>query len=168
MFLLLMLRAVAEAADANVQHDDALRFQAFIRARQYPADCASTVGVLTRTGLKPDGLPYPGNYFFGLGVGSQLVSLKFNFVRALLQGRVYHFPTSHYVNPLRCASRSFDCYFERPTNCTLPSAPRTAGSSAPSASAHRQVETDKLLWCTELPRRRLSRLAGLAAVHAKE
>ena len=50
------------------------------------------------------------------------VSLKYGLLWALLQGSVYHFPTSHYVNPVRCASRSFDCYFEPPSNCTRPSA----------------------------------------------
>jgi len=160
----LAFAATASAADVNTEYEDARRFQAWVRAQQYPADCSSTVGVLTRTGSRPDGSEYPGNYFYGLGLGSQMVSLKFNLVRALLQNRVYHFPTSHYVNPLRCPSRKFDCYFEPPTNCTLPP-PR--GAAARPGSAHRAVESDKLVWCSELPRKKLSRLAGLAAVHSK-
>ena len=47
-----------------------------------------------------------------------MVALKFGLLGALLRGAAYHFPTTHYANPLRCPSRSFDCYFERPTNCT--------------------------------------------------
>ena len=54
------------------------------------------------------------------------VSLKYGLLWALLQGSVYHFPTSHYVNPVRCASRSFDCYFEPPSNCTRPTATTAA------------------------------------------
>lgn len=94
----------------------------------------------------------PTGYFYALGLGAQMVSLKFNFLHAVLQGHVYHFPTSHYVNPLRCASRSFDCYFEPPTNCT----------------AHARKKEAKIHWCFDLPRRRLSRLAGLHTVHPKE
>ena len=55
------------------------------------------------------------------------VSLKYGLLWALLQGSVYHFPTSHYVNPVRCASRSFDCYFEPPSNCTRPTAAIAGG-----------------------------------------
>ena len=158
---------MAGAATA-VEQADAVRFAAFLHERQYPADCRSTVGVLTRTGVRPDGRPYPGNYFYGLGLGSQMVSLKFNFARALLQGQVYHFPTSHYVNPLRCPSQSFACYFEPPTNCTLPtSGPGPAATAARAASAHGEVQTERLLWCFELPRRRLTNLAGLQAVHSQ-
>ena len=90
-----------------------------------------------------------------------MVSLKFNFVHALLADRVYHFPTSHYVNPLRCASRSFDCYFAAPTNCSWRAEPS-------SPARHARKENVKIHWCFDLPRRRLSRLAGLRAVHAKE
>ena len=119
-------------ADADVEQADAVRFQAFLHARQYPADCRRTSAVVTRTGARPDGTTYAGNYFYGLGLGSQLVSLKFNFMRALLQGRVYHFPTSHYVNPVRCPSRSFDCYFEPPSNCTRP--PVGGGGGQPTSA----------------------------------
>lgn len=93
-----------------------------------------------------------------------MVSLKMNFVHSLLQGRVYHFPTSHYVNPLRCPSRSFDCYFEPPTNCSGASS-RELGT--PARKVHRKVEESRILWCFELPRRRLSKLAGLRAVHSR-
>lgn len=125
-----------------VEQADALTFQHWLHARQYPADCSATVGARTRL-----------DYFHVLGLGAQMVSLKFNLVDALLNQRVYHFPTSHYVNPLRCRSRSFDCYFERPTNCTVPQ--------------HRRVVDVKIHWCFDLPRRRLSRLAGLRGVHSK-
>ena len=108
-------------SSASSQAADAVLFQRWLHSRQYPSDCSKSVGVLTRTGLQPDGREYPGNYFFGLGLGSQMVSLKFNFARALLKNQVYHFPSTHYANPLRCPSRSFDCYFEAPTHCTLPS-----------------------------------------------
>ena len=73
------------------QQADAARFQDWIRRRQYPASCGATNGAVTRQ-----------DYFYVLGLGAQMVSLKFNFVYALLQGMVYHFPTSHYTNPLRC------------------------------------------------------------------
>ena len=103
----------------EIEAADALLFQRWLTARQYPPDCRATVGVLTRAGLKPESNEqYPGDYFYGLGLGSQMASLRFNFVDALLKNRIYHFPTSHYVNPLRCASQRFDCYFEPPTNCS--------------------------------------------------
>jgi hypothetical protein len=135
---------------ATVSRADALRFQRYLHARQYPSDCGSTVGMRARQ-----------DYFHVLGLGAQMVSLKFNFLHALLQSprAVYHFPTSHYVNPLRCPSRSFECYFASPSNCSWAS-----GGRAP----HRRVENVKIHWCFDLPRRRLSRLAGLRAVHAKE
>lgn len=133
---------------------DASRFQSWIRRRQYPDDCRVTVGTLTGQ-----------QYFHALGLGAQMVSLKFNLASALLRGRVYHFPTSHYVNPQRCASRSFDCYFERPTNCS------TAEASGASTyfrkhAMHLHSESAKIHWCFDLPRRRLSRLAGLRGVHS--
>ena len=126
----------------SVERMDAQRFQDFLWQRQYPADCGAVVGAMARQ-----------DYFYALGLGAQMVSLKFNFVQALLQKQVYYFPTSHYVNPLRCASRSFDCYFERPTNCTR--------------AQHRRFENVKIHWCFDLPRKRLSRLAGLEGLHSK-
>ena len=164
------LDASVDMADssASSQAADAVLFQRWLHSRQYPSDCSKSVGVLTRTGLQPDGREYPGNYFFGLGLGSQMVSLKFNFARALLKNQVYHFPSTHYANPLRCPSRSFDCYFEAPTHCTLPSTTLDAGPVRPRvATDHASVSTERLLWCFELPRRRLSKLAGLSAVHAQ-
>ena len=152
----------------NVEADDAVVFQRWLTAQQYPPDCRTTVGVLTRAGLKPDGREqYPGDYFYGLGLGSQMASLKFNFVDALLKNRIYHFPTSHYVNPLRCSSRRFDCYFEPPTSCTHAAPTLGGGIHSAAPSMHRTVVSAPLLWCFELPRRRLSRLAGLRAVHAE-
>ena len=132
-----------------VSRTDAASFQRWLHARQFPQDCSATVGLRRRQ-----------DYFFALGLGAQMVSLKFNFVDALLQNKVYHFPTSHYVNPLRCPSRSFDCYFAPPTNCTWE-------QSAPGPH-HKRNEQTKIHWCFDLPRRKLSRLAGLRAVHAKE
>jgi len=129
-----------------MEQSDGVRFQQWLWQRQNPVDCSATIGAVTRL-----------DYFYALGLGAQMVSLKFNFVQALLHQQVYHFPTSHYVNPLRCASRSFDCYFEKPTNCT-----RSAGPAQ-----HRRVENVKIHWCFDLPRKRLSRLAGLQGVHAK-
>ena len=131
-----------------VSRADAARFQRFLHERQFPADCGATVGARTRR-----------DYFYALGLGAQMVSLKFNLVHALLSGRVYHFPSSHYVNPLRCPSRSFDCYFAKPTNCSW---------DAASPAAHNLTEEVKIHWCFDLPRRRLTRLAGLRSVHAKE
>jgi hypothetical protein len=125
-----------------LEQADGIRFQQWLWQRQHPSDCSATVGAFTRQ-----------DYFYALGLGAQMVSLKFNLVQALLQRQVYHFPTTHYVNPLRCPSRSFDCYFEKPTNCTR--------------SQHRRVEPVKIHWCFDLPRRRLSRLAGLRGVHSK-
>ena len=152
----------------EIEAADALLFQRWLTARQYPPDCRATVGVLTRAGLKPESNEqYPGDYFYGLGLGSQMASLRFNFVDALLKNRIYHFPTSHYVNPLRCASQRFDCYFEPPTNCSR-EGPSSAGSgSSATLVTHRTVVSAPLLWCFELPRRRLSRLAGLHAVHTE-
>ena len=154
------------ASAALHSSEDAVTFQRWLHAKQYPSDCSSTIGVRTRQ-----------DYFFALGLGAQMVSLKFNFLDALLRDRVYHFPTSHYVNPLRCKSRSFDCYFALPTNCTAAASAKPGGlksvfgggGSSQSASrlVHKKVEESKIHWCFDLPRRRLSRLAGLRAVHAK-
>ena len=158
------------SSNMAAEAEDALRFQRWIRKIQYPHDCGSTIGVLTRAGQQANGDHYAGNYFYGLGLGSQMASLKYNFVHALLRNRVYHFPTSHYVNPVRCATQTFDCYFAAPTNCsrTLASEAVLNGSSTASARVkHRSIETAQLLWCFEVPRRRLSRLAGLAAVHSE-
>lgn len=132
-----------------VSRADAVKFQSWLHSRQYPQDCSATVGLRARQ-----------DYFYSLGLGAQMVSLKFNFIDALLKDKVYHFPTTHYINPLRCPSRSFDCYFAQPTNCTWE-------RSAPGAH-HARVEQTKIHWCFDLPRRKLSRLAGLRAVHAKE
>ncbi len=129
-------------SELDVAASDAARFQSWIRERQYPSDCAATTGFFTRQ-----------DYFYKLGLGAQMVSLKFNLLHALLHKKVYHFPTTHYVNPLRCPSRSFDCYFERPSNCTR--------------ATHAAAEEVKIHWCFDVPRRRLSRLAGLRAVHSK-
>ena len=114
--------AAADGASAEVEAQDAIRFQRFIHRNQYPTDCSARDGVLTRAGVDEDGKHWPGDYFYGLGLGSQMAALKFNFVHALLRGRVYHFPTTHYVNPVRCASQAFDCYFAAPTNCSRLSA----------------------------------------------
>ena len=149
----------------ETQRADAIRFQRFLWHRQHPSDCRAVVGLLTRAGVKPDGEKYPGDYFYGLGLGSQMASLKYNFFDALLKGRVYHFPTSHYVNPIRCPSQSFDCYFEPPSNCTVVVTAGPSGSASAERRVHRRVDTAPLLWCFQLPRRRLSRLAGLHAVH---
>lgn len=158
---------LALAADAETERADGRTFQRWLWARQHPADCRASKGVLTRAGLRPDGSKrYAGDYFYGLGLGSQMASLKYNFVDALLKGRVYHFPTSHYVNPVRCASQRFDCYFAPPTNCSLPREV-TGDGAVDERAAHQVVDSAPLLWCFELPRRRLSRLAGLRAVHAE-
>ena len=116
-------------SELDIAASDAARFQSWIRERQYPSDCAATTGFFTRQ-----------DYFYKLGLGAQMVSLKFNLLHALLHKKVYHFPTTHYVNPLRCPSRSFDCYFEAPTNCMLP--PSSASSS--SAAAARSTRTARL------------------------
>ena len=154
-------------APVEVEAQDAVRFQRFIFQSQFPQDCSTTTGVLTRAGLKEGQERWPGDYFYGLGLGSQMASLKFNFAKALLSGRVYHFPTSHYVNPIRCASQTFDCYFAPPTNCSRVVAPGAPGAPGARRLRHRAMDTAPLLWCFELPRRRLSRLAGLSAVHSE-
>ena len=155
---------------AEIEALDAMRFQKFIRRTQFPHDCRAQPGVLTRAGVQSDGKHFPGDYFYGLGLGSQMASLKFNLAHALLKGRTYHFPTTHYANPARCPSQTFDCYFAAPTNCsrtraTAASASSSAAASPSPRSFHRTIETAPLLWCFELPRRRLSRLAGLQGVH---
>lgn len=134
------LKPTAPSTPLEQQRDAAL-FQAWIRRRQYPAHCSTSTGAITRQ-----------DYFFVLGLGAQMVSMKFNLVHALLQGMVYYFPTTHYTNPLRCPSRSFECYFEPPTNCS-------------KVALQRQQEV-KIHWCFDLPRRRLSRMAKLTAVHS--
>ena len=166
--LSLLLLPLCRAASVNVEFTDARRFQEFLHRHQYPVDCRDRVGALTRAGLQPNGEAYRGDYFYSLGLGSQIVSLKFNFVHALLKGHIYHFPTSHYVNPLRCKGQSFNCYFMKPTNCTLPpmTKPPRSIASPIRRSDHGRVETTRLLWCFDLPRRRLARLMGLRTVHS--
>lgn len=156
---------VKNMAPADVEALDAIRFQRFISHNQYPRDCSTTEGEMTRAGVQEDGQTHwPGDYFYGLGLGSQMVSLKLNLAHALLHGRVYHFPSSHYVNPVRCARQTFDCYFAPPTNCS-----RLVKPSAPVERRfhHLKIKDAPLLWCFELPRQRLSRLAGLRAVHSE-
>ena len=131
----------SEANSEQFERSDAVRFAAWIRERQNPADCASAIGVQPST-----------TYFHKLGLGAQLVSLKFGLLQALLQGKVYHSPTSHYVNPVRCPSRSFDCYFEPPSACAV--------------ASHVNVTDDDHHWCADLPRRKLTQMAGLDAVHS--
>ena len=76
-------------APAEVEAQDAVRFQHYIFQSQFPQDCSTTTGVLTRAGLKEGQERWPGDYFYGLGLGSQMASLKFNFAKSLLSGRVY-------------------------------------------------------------------------------
>mmetsp|Transcript_24750 Transcript_24750/g.79952 ORF Transcript_24750/g.79952 Transcript_24750/m.79952 type:complete len:539 (+) Transcript_24750:65-1681(+) len=219
-------------ATADQSAADAVVFQRFLHARQFPVDCRNTTGVLTWGGSRPGadgraGAPYPNNYFYVLGFGAQMISIKFNFLSALLTpDAVYHFPTSHYANPIRCPSRTFECYFAPISNCTVPPlldaqakpstsrrlqarvggnpsstgakkgigrrrlgvstrrARRTEGREASGtcsprdsrsvcrmspadATAHARLKFEKILWCTDTPRRRLSRLAGLTYVHSK-
>ena len=118
---------------------DAARFQSWIRERHHR--------------LRGDDRVFHAAGLLLGPLGAQMVSLKFNLLHALLHKKVYHFPTTHYVNPLRCPSRSFDCYFERPSNCTR--------------ATHAAAEEVKIHWCFDLPRRRLSKLAGLRSVHSK-
>ena len=143
-------------SELDVAASDAARFQSWIRERQYPSDCAATTGFFTRQ-----------DYFYKLGLGAQMVSLKYGLLHAILQGRVYHFPTSHYVNPVRCPSRSFDCYFEPASNCSRPAKAgrQPKGRAARNPREHRRAEDVKIHWCFDLPRRKLSRLAQLRAVH---
>jgi hypothetical protein len=120
-------------------HPDVLRFAEFLHRRQFPSDCGSTVGSFQRQ-----------EYFWGLGFGAQLVSLKFGLLAALLSNRVYHLPTSHYTNPITCPSRSFGCYFEPVSNCTR--------------ETHRAAADAGIRWCFDVPERRLSEIAGLSEV----
>ena len=122
---------------------DVQRFERWLHSRQYPADCGSTVGAFPQQ-----------SYFWGLGLGAQMVAIKFGLLNALLQGQVYHLPTSHYTNPLSCPSRSFDCYFERTSHCTR--------------EQHKRAVDSRIYWCTDVPAARLTQLAGLSAVHPKE
>ena len=122
--------------------DDVL-FTRWISDRQHPANCTAV-----------EGAPAPRHDYFmdKIGFGAQLVSLKFGLLSALLSGRVYHLPRSHYVNPRACRSQSLTCYFEAPTDC--------------AAGEHRLLHTEPHHWCADTPRHRLSRLAGLRAVHS--
>ena len=122
---------------------DVLRFSAWLHARQHPADCGVTVGSFMRQ-----------EYFWGLGLGAQLVQLKYGFLSALLKGHVYHLPTSHYTNPVSCPSRSFDCYFEPASNCTR--------------TSHRRAVDVSIRWCFDLPEAQLGAMASLRQPHPKE
>jgi len=152
---LVMPPGVDAPISASSSASDAARFQSFLFRHQYPADCRATVGMQTSL-----------SYFYSIGIGSQMVSMKMNFLQAVLDGKVYHFPKSQYVNPLRCSSKSFDCYFELPTNCSKTDP--TQKPTAPPRTIHRKIEASDILWCVDVPRRRLSRLAKLDAVHSTE
>ena len=131
---------------------DAVQFQSWLRARQFPADCSSSVGMFTRQ-----------DYFYALGLGAQMVSLKYGLLHAILQGRVYHFPTSHYVNPVRCPSRSFDCYFEPASNCSRPAKAgrQPKGRAARNPREHRRaVEWYRTTNARAPTRPRQSRVVG--------
>lgn len=54
------------------------------------------------------------------GLGSQLNVLKDTMLNALAKGHVFSLAnyTLVYVNPIRCASSGFECYFEPISNCT--------------------------------------------------
>ena len=83
-----------------------------------------------------------------------MVSLKFN-LRALLKNQVYHFPSTHYANPLR---RRLLRLLLRSANA-LHAAVDDADAGPVRRGRHRprQRLTERLLWCFELPRRRLSK-----------
>mmetsp|Transcript_5027 Transcript_5027/g.10987 ORF Transcript_5027/g.10987 Transcript_5027/m.10987 type:complete len:492 (-) Transcript_5027:17-1492(-) len=154
---LMRRKAVSEPSAPRVAAADAVRFRAWIDRQQFPHDCSRAVGVVTRE-----------DYFFSLGLGSQMVSLKFNLLDALLRRKVYHFPRSHYVNPVRCPSTSFECYFEPVTNCSVGATPPQIANLPVNRSTHASVENSRLLWCFAVPRRRLTSLAGLEAVHGSD
>lgn len=122
---------------------DVQRFSAWLHQRQYPADCGVTVGNFQRQ-----------DYFWGLGFGAQLVSIKFGFLAALRRGQVYHLPTSHYTNPISCPSRSLDCYLLPMSNCTR--------------ETHRKVRTVGVRWCFDVDEQELGDMAGLSLKHPKE
>jgi hypothetical protein len=122
---------------------DVQRFSAWLHQRQYPADCGSTVGSFQRQG-----------YFWGLGFGAQLVSVKFGFLEALSRGEVYHLPTSHYTNPISCPSRSLDCYLLPASNCTR--------------ETHRKAREAGIRWCSDVDEQKLGDMAGLSNKHPKE
>ena len=62
--------------NAQVSRADGLQFQSWLHARQYPADCGTTIGAFPKQ-----------EYFWGLGLGAQMVALKFGLLNALLQGQ---------------------------------------------------------------------------------
>ena len=59
---------------AETARQDAGTFQAWVRQRQYPQHCGRTVGLMQRK-----------DYFHVLGLGAQMVALKFGLLNALLQ-----------------------------------------------------------------------------------
>lgn len=119
--------APLESSDFAIEAADAVRFQAWVRWHQNPRDCGKATGAVQER-----------SYFWRLGLGAQLVSLKFGLLRALLHGHVFHLPDTHYTNPVGCPDRSFSCYFERPSqSCTV--------------SSHRSVVRDSIHWCGTVP-----------------
>ena len=136
-----------EATDlASIEQTDAKRFQDWIHRKQNPADCSAVNGTRAYN-----------SYYRSLGLGAQLVSLKFGLLNALLQGRVLFLPRSQYVNPLSgrdCKDQSFECYFEPPSRCAV--------------NELHAFEPDEHHWCAVVPRPTLTRLAGLRQVHSTE
>lgn len=131
---------------ANVLKTDAERFQEWISRMQNPHDCSTAKGTMSYNG-----------YFRNLGIGAQLVSLKVGLLNALLQGSIYYFPHSQYVNPVQgqgCERQSFTCYFEAPSRCV--------------EEELSSFKLDEHRWCALIPRRNLTRLAGLREVHSTE
>lgn len=118
---------------------DEERFLDYMHRSQNPQDCARVRQVTTKA-----------SYFDRIGIGSQLISIKFNFISSLLAGSVYHFPSSHYVNPSTCPAQSLQCYFRPITQCD-------------SAAA---VE-ETVRWCDPVPFEKLSMTANLSRVHSQ-
>ena len=119
---------------------DEFKFSSWMKSVQNPASCSNVPGVT----IDP-------SYFSSLGLGAQIVSLKFNFLSALLKGEVYHFPITHYSNPRLCPSRSFECYFKPPSEC--------------SSNSHKVLRRAMIAWCGRIPKQKLSRMANLSSVH---
>lgn len=118
---------------------DEQRFFDYMYRSQNPPDCARVRQVTTRA-----------SYFDKIGIGSQLISVKFNFISSLLAGSVYHFPSSHYVNPSTCSAQSLQCYFRSITECD------SAG----------RVE-EEVRWCDPVPFEKLSMTANLSRVRSQ-
>ena len=119
---------------AEIEALDAMRFQKFIRRTQFPHDCRAQPGVLTRAGVQSDGKHFPGDYFYGLGLGSQMASLPEKELKKMLKDM--ELPVTGTVAHLHPRSLHRLEHGPRQRSHRTSSLPTTAAHAQTAAAAH--------------------------------